>query len=135
MGAGVNVFEQFSPYPANGPPFFDASLNAHHCLRHTVLPGRQANQQAARALKLYGQQHLNAVDSAGVPRSEALRLAKGMMGVWVELWVRARILEFCSRLDGVECKLGAFGPAINEAGEFEQVDVCLLYTSPSPRDS
>jgi len=122
---GANVFEKFCPEPAHGPPFFDASLNAHHCLRHTVHPSQEANQQAARALKWYGQQHLNAVDSAGVPRSDELRLAKGMMGVWVERWVRARILEFCSQIDGMECKLEAAGPAISAAGEFEQVDVLL----------
>lgn len=118
-------FALFKPYQVDGPPYYDKDLNSHVCLIETIKPGERGNKIATWALNKYKEQKMNAADSAGIERSDEQRLAKGVMGILVEGWVRGQIRDFLSKQKEAFFKISSTGPTINKDGDFEQVDILI----------
>lgn len=117
-------FLLFRPYDDAGAPYFDRTLNAHACLVETISTDERGNKILRWALDKYKTQNMNAADSAGVERSAEQRLAKGVMGILVEGWVRAQLRDFNAR-QKTQFSISSAGPGLNENGDFEQVDICI----------
>ncbi|QXL83191.1 hypothetical protein [Comamonas sp. NLF-1-9] len=117
-------FFLFKPYDDTGAPYFDRTLNTHACLVEKISPDERGNKILRWALDKYKTQNMNAADSAGVERSAEQRLAKGVMGILVEGWVRAQLRDFSAK-QKTQFIISSAGPGLNASGNFEQVDICI----------
>ncbi|OZB34990.1 MAG: hypothetical protein B7X44_11110 [Halothiobacillus sp. 15-55-196] len=82
----------------------------------------------AWAVGRYSKLTLNPADSAGVNRTEEQRMAKGVMGMLAEGWMRSQIRDFAAKQEIVTFKFASSPPQLNTDGEFEQVDILVTKT-------
>lgn len=118
-------FSVATPFHTDKAPFYNTELNRHHYLIESFAPGEYSDKLLAWALDRYSNMPLNPADSAGVDRNSEQRLAKGVMGILAEAWVRTKIANFAALIEGSEFGIKSLPPQFNADGEFEQVDILV----------